>query len=301
MFGYVTPLVPELRVKEYDLYKAVYCGLCRQMGVRVCASSRLTLSYDFVFLALFRTALTGEPLSFSRGRCAAHPFRKRAVADSCEALQYSAAASALLTCHKVLDDLRDAKGIKKLPCRLLLPAVRRMRRKAALPELDETVSRLLGLLHDKEAAHVPSLDEPAELFGQLLGACFSYGLCDPKEKRIAYEIGFHTGKWIYMADAADDLARDFKTGSYNPLICGGAGEAILAGHTEALRNAQRMELKALSLSAELIDYPDSGIEAVLKNIIYLGMPARFDKILKRYPAKDSRAEKGTFEPHERSL
>lgn len=298
MFGYVTPLVPELRVKEYDLYKAVYCGLCRQMGSRVCTSSRLTLSYDFVFLALFRTVLTKEPLSFSARHCAAHPFRKRSVAEPCESLRYSAAASALLICHKILDDLHDAKGPGKLPYRLLLPAVRRMRRRAALPELDETISRLLGILSEKEAACVPSLDETAELFGKLLGACFSYGLEDARGERIAYEIGFHTGKWIYMADAADDLPRDKKSGSYNPLIAERADKAILAGDTEALRNAQILELRELSRAAELIDYPDSGIEAILKNIIYLGMPARFDKICERYPAKDSRAEKGTFESHE---
>ena len=29
MFGYVTPLVDELKVKEHIFYKSVYCGLCR--------------------------------------------------------------------------------------------------------------------------------------------------------------------------------------------------------------------------------------------------------------------------------
>ena len=32
MFGYVRPYKPELLVKEYGQYKAVYCELCRVLG-----------------------------------------------------------------------------------------------------------------------------------------------------------------------------------------------------------------------------------------------------------------------------
>ncbi len=32
MFGYVRPLKPELLVREYSQYKAVYCQLCRVLG-----------------------------------------------------------------------------------------------------------------------------------------------------------------------------------------------------------------------------------------------------------------------------
>ena len=47
MFGYVMPYVPTLQVQEYELYRAVYCGLCREMGRITGQASRLTLSYDF--------------------------------------------------------------------------------------------------------------------------------------------------------------------------------------------------------------------------------------------------------------
>ena len=57
MFGYIQPYIPNLTVGDYEYYRAAYCGLCRSMG-KVCGSgSRLTLSYDGVFLALLRTAL----------------------------------------------------------------------------------------------------------------------------------------------------------------------------------------------------------------------------------------------------
>ena len=51
MFGYIRPNKPELLVKEYDLYKSAYCGLCKRMGKDYGRLSRLALSYDGTFLA----------------------------------------------------------------------------------------------------------------------------------------------------------------------------------------------------------------------------------------------------------
>ena len=50
MFGYIRPVTAELKVKEYELYRAVYCGLCRSLGKCTGCASKLTLNYDFVFL-----------------------------------------------------------------------------------------------------------------------------------------------------------------------------------------------------------------------------------------------------------
>ena len=60
MFGYVRPYTPELLVKDNELYRATYCGLCRTMGKTTGKLSKLALSYDFVFLALLRFAVRGE-------------------------------------------------------------------------------------------------------------------------------------------------------------------------------------------------------------------------------------------------
>ena len=56
MFGYVKPYKPELRVRELEEYKAVYCGLCRELGQSFGLFARFTLSYDFAFLAMLKTA-----------------------------------------------------------------------------------------------------------------------------------------------------------------------------------------------------------------------------------------------------
>ena len=84
MFGYIRPLVGEMKVRENEMFRAVYCGLCRSMGKHTGCASRMTLSYDFVFLAIFRAALTDTAFIPEAHRCAVHPLKKRAMAADSE-------------------------------------------------------------------------------------------------------------------------------------------------------------------------------------------------------------------------
>ena len=114
MFGYVKAHTPELKVAEYEYYRSVYCGLCRSMGKCTGQCSRLTLSYDFAFLALVRIALSDEKVGFKRRRCVAHPVRKRSMMEPNSVLEYCAYAAALLSYHKLSDDIADEKGLKRI-------------------------------------------------------------------------------------------------------------------------------------------------------------------------------------------
>lgn len=58
MFGYILPDKPELKIKEYELYRAYYCGVCRAIKRRHGNIPRLTLTYDITFLALFYRLLS---------------------------------------------------------------------------------------------------------------------------------------------------------------------------------------------------------------------------------------------------
>lgn len=52
MFGYVRPVRPELKCRDFDLYQATYCGLCRCLRRRYGLLAPMFLNYDFTFLAL---------------------------------------------------------------------------------------------------------------------------------------------------------------------------------------------------------------------------------------------------------
>ena len=72
MFGYVVVDKPSLRVREFDYYRATYCGLCHAMGKCTGCISRLTLSYDVTFFALVREMLEGTKVEFVKKRCPRH-------------------------------------------------------------------------------------------------------------------------------------------------------------------------------------------------------------------------------------
>lgn len=284
LFGYIKPLHPELKVKEYELYKSIYCGLCKCMGKKISCFSRFTLSYDIVFLVLLRIALTGDTVSIKSGRCFIHPIKKRMYTEQNDSLIYSSHASAILNYHKLRDDIKDNKGIRRLSTKMLLPAAKSMKNKATdLSELDVNVGRYLDELGECEAAKVPSVDKPANIFGELLAAIFEYGLDENKNnKRIAHEIGLHIGRWIYIMDAADDYEDDKKSGSYNPFVC--SGEEDFNIFEEKVKTTLIMELSQVEKALNLIEFTDNcnNVENIIKNIIYLGMINSTEKIFKEH-------------------
>ncbi|MCI8332808.1 MAG: hypothetical protein HFE78_08295 [Clostridiales bacterium] len=287
MFGYIKPNREEMKVKEYHAYQAVYCGLCKCMGKCVSCSARFTLRYDFVFLALLRSALLKENFSFEQGRCFAHPFKKKVYALPNDSLIFCARASALLSYYQIEDQLLDHKGIHQLKYRaLLLPAKRMLHKVDSLSELEQPVANHLHRLHQLEAAKEPSADAPAEIFGQLLGEVASFDL-PATEKRIAHEICFHLGKWIYFADALDDLEKDRKTGNYNPLLTDHG--PTLDQTVEFIIDAMAMERKAIGRAFDLIDFEDKDLKAILGNILEEGLPLAEQKIQAKTEKNNARS------------
>ena len=115
LFGYVKPYHPELLVKDYEFYKASYCGVCRAMKRHTGVFSNVTLSYDSVFLALVRMLyVPDEKIAAKKSRCVAHPFKSRPMLLENEATEYTARAFAILSYYKMRDDALDEGVGKKL-------------------------------------------------------------------------------------------------------------------------------------------------------------------------------------------
>ena len=289
MLGYMRTATPELRVREQEFYRALYCGLCKHMGKCTGQCSRLTLSYDFVFLAALRMSLTGETVTLKRSACALHPFRRRPMAIHSPTLSYCADASALLVYHKLLDDLADERGLRRLRARLARPFLWGAYRKAKrrYPSLDQTVRQRLSTLsaYEKDPHAPPSADQPALYFGELMEAVFAEGLTDANA-RIAGAMGRAIGRWIYLVDAADDYAEDRKKNRYNPYLRFFEGEP-----TPQDWETVRLALTALLCEAErayvLIDsYTAQELREILSNLLYLGLPQTANKVTcKNHPCE----------------
>lgn len=275
MFGYVKPEHSELLVREYEFYRSVYCGICRSMKKHTGVLSNVTLSYDSVFLALVRM-LYLEDSDFSSGmhRCIAHPLKKRCMLNENAATEYTARAFAILTYYKSLDDLSDEGAAKRLAVSLGRPIFSSAKNKANLPALAELVRAKLAAITELERAKEPSIDKPASLFGELLGAVFSEGL-DEEDRLVPYSVGYHLGKFIYCIDAAEDYESDRKSGSYNPYVIAYGGEPLSDSGRETIKCAILLECKKLEGAVNLLPFGKrKTIESIINNVIYLGITKR---------------------------
>lgn len=281
MFGYLRVDAENLRLRDYNVYKALYCGLCKSMGNCTGQCSRLSLSYDFTFLSALRLSLAGELPELKKFRCGIKCFRRHKAFVASKEIDFCAEASAILTHYKLLDDKKDEKGFKKLRALLLSPLFSRGYRRAKrhYPELDALVGRGMEELSSIETENLPSVDRPAECFGRLLGEIASFGLADP-ERRIARSVGLAVGKWIYLVDAADDYDEDKKKGRYNPFLTYEEGLSIDA--KESLGEALNEYLAEAGRALDLVDsFPAPEFCEILKNLLYSGLPKTAERILCR--------------------
>lgn len=285
MYGYIRIHAPELKVREQEYYRAVYCGLCRTMGKCTGQCSRMTLSYDFTFFALVRMALTGERPVIAPRRCFAHPTRRRLMAESNETLRLCAYLSAVLAYHKVRDDLHDERGIKRTAATLIHPYCGSLRRRALRHDFAATDARVAEAMQELTAlehARPASVDAPADLFGNLMAALLAHGM-EGREAILANEIGRHIGRYIYILDAADDYEEDVRTGRYNPFVClygEPVAPSLPADQRDEIRTALLSELADAALAFDLLetaDDPDLG--GVLTNILHMGLPRAVDTVL----------------------
>ena len=294
MFGYVKVHRPELKVREYETYRGAYCGLCRAMGKCTGSCSRMTLSYDFAFLALLRITFTHDTTEFATGRCIAHPLNKRSYMKRNASLDYCAGAAAILNYHKVKDDLSDERGFKRLAATCLLPFVAYSRRRAirrqGLELLDSNVSQGLEKLSEIEKARTASVDTPAAAFGEILGDIVSYGI-EGDEKRIAYALGCAVGKWIYSADALEDWREDGEKGRYNPFILLYERSAPTPEDIESISVSLKNGLLAAEGAADLIDFSNEDIKNIICNILYLGLPERISSIGRDKKQRKTKSER----------
>jgi len=212
LFGYLRPVEPELKIKDFHYFRAYYCGLCRAMGKRLGQTSRLTLSYEATFLALLLSALSDDAEQLTVGRCLLHPGRKRLFLKNSPHLDYAADVGVLLVYYKLLDDWHNERAIQGLLGVGFLSLTKNKVHKKR-KQLAGGIAWELDQLQTLEDAACPSVDRAAEPFARIMRELFSVPGASEELLSFAYELG----RWLYIVDAFDDLEADLKSGSYNPL------------------------------------------------------------------------------------
>lgn len=264
MFGYVRPLRQELKCRDFDLYRATYCGLCRCLRRRYGPLAPMFLNFDFIFLTLLLWDPEDEFVP-CRGRCHANPLVKKPMCPDSPALELAADESVILTWWKLRDSARDDGVVGGLPARVLAAGLYPAYRKAAerRPDFDGVVRACLEELSHLEEACCPSLDRAADAFARLLRGAAPSG---DGRSRVLSQLLYHLGRWIYLADARDDLEEDRRAGRYNPV----SARYGTQGDDEALKATMDQSLDLMGAALQLGEF---GCRTpVLENIIYLGLP-----------------------------
>jgi hypothetical protein len=285
MFGYVRPLKGELKVSELEAFRAVYCGLCHTLGRRYGLPARFVLNYDLAFFSAILYGVEGD-MCFERRRCIASPFRRKCMACRSPASELAADLTVLLTFHKLDDEVRDRRGIRRLAAfalRLLMhPFYRRARR--LRPGLSEKIGRSLEELSRLEKELSPSIDRTADAFAGILAGAAEEAAVDKKMRRILGTMFYHIGRWIYIVDACDDFGTDQKNLSYNPIAyryglreAGDIVTTLPADIKEEIKTTLTYSLAAAASAFELLEF--ERFKGLVANVIYHGLYAVTSAVL----------------------
>lgn len=275
MFGYVTINKPELKIKEYEAYKGVYCTLCKEMGKEYGLLSRFLLSYDGAFYVMYKLGLSQDKINVSNSRCSFNPCKK-CMKITCHSNVYklACAITVILAYFKLVDNLHDSKPLKKILLYILYPYFSFICKKAKkkFPEIFEIVNNGMNEQFKTENESDVSLDKSAHPTGKILSELFSYGEVDDNKEKTA-QFGYQLGRVVYFLDAFDDYEKDKKEKTFNPFI---NRNNIVDDATRTLN----MSIGALTEIFKTQKF--NNFSTIIENIIYDGLYLQTDRITKKY-------------------
>lgn len=279
MFGYVLPCKLELKIKDYEKYKAYYCGLCKTIKGEYGNIPRLSLNYDMTFLSILLDSLSIKETIYEKGFCIVHPLKKKIWIKENSSLEYASFCNIVLSLYKLKDNSEDDKSLKDYLFSKLLLLYIKIDDKIYIKEY---VEKSLFSLYDIESnPSIVNIDEICNPFSDLtafiLSTYINY-INIPSSERVKdnlYNLGYNLGKWIYLIDAYDDLEKDIKKNSFNPLIRAFKKESI----------KEKVEYMLICCASSCLEYLDklplTKNEDLLQNILELGLIEKMNEVFKR--------------------
>lgn len=270
MYGYIVPQKSTLGASDFVLYRSFYCGMCCQTGELYGKLPRLTTNYDFAFFSALMHDYAKADVVIEERSCILNP-KKKAILRPNPLLSRLAAANIILSYQKADDGVTDGDGIKY---RIMRRALKKPFRKAvkSCPEIWKAVKDAYKKQRDVEKSQIKSIDRAADPFANLMRELPELILgvkTDDNLKGLCYNIG----KFVYLADALDDITEDVKHSRYNPFAVTFGGfttrKEFIAEHKDEL------EFCFGSICARAASYFDgirfSQSYGLLRNIVFDGM------------------------------
>lgn len=270
MFGYIEPKIPMLRVQEFEMYKSVYCGLCRTLARHYGPIARFTLSYDFTFVTMLTMAVNGTQPMITPKRCPYNPLKHKPHLQGCDELKSCCDMAMIMLHFKCKDNQHDNHFPKSVAWQGLGFATSSVANSAGLSigEGFTIVEKAMKAQWELEQAPT-SLDHAADPTATALAGLFEL-LCKKKEaKPIMYRLGYMLGRFVYICDAIDDMEKDQKAHRFNPLLA--------ECDPEYLEETMMLTISQITLAYQLLDI--LYFKEILDNIIYLGLADKAKKLI----------------------
>ena len=270
MFGYVRINKMDLTFREYEHYKAYYCGLCKYLKRNHTELSRMTINYDITFLIVLLSSIYQPSAQVFHEKCIVDPVKKKKHIIN-EITEYAASMNILLAYYKLEDDVKDEGDIKS---RLVRRAYRKSFKTAydKYPQKADFIKACLGELRSLEEDQSTSIDQTSNCFARLLEEIFDYK--DDEYRDRLRKVGFNIGKYIYIMDAYEDLDQDLEKGRYNPFSSYKDDREGLKVKVDKLigMTLARLEEAILNLDIKVN-------KSIIDNIIYSGVYLRYKGLI----------------------
>ena len=276
MFGYVIPDKQNMYIKDFNVFQAFYCGLCKTLGKTGSQITRLCTNYDVTFYNVLLHSLTNTPVTFERKLCA-YNGKKKVVVKTDELSKKIADIAVMLVYYNLEDDVYDGKKSRAILKDMLAP--RKKKAAKRLGKIDEIMQKSFSDLRKLEKENCDSIDRVADTFATLMRDMTRLLIkTDDNVDTFCYNLG----RLIYLLDAVDDVEKDSKSGEYNPLVLN-YGKCTQKQDYLA-KNADELSFLLNSTYNKMVgSYNAMDIkmyEGVLSNTIYLGIKMQLERLLK---------------------
>lgn len=276
MFGYVIPDKNNMYIKDFNVFQAYYCGLCKALSRSGSQLSRLCTNYDTTFYNALLHSLTDTEVKIERKLCLING-KKKPVIVTDDLTRKVADLSVLLVYYNALDDVHDGKKSRAAVVGVL--AARKRAAARRLKEADALMKENFRKLDILEKRNSAQLDLVADCFASLMRDVTRTLI--PTDEHIDTFM-YNLGRLVYFFDAADDVEKDAKKGRYNPLIAAYGKCDTKAEFLE--KNAQELDFLLRSTYNKLVGaYNHMHIvvsEGMLSNTVYLGLNMQMERLLK---------------------
>ncbi len=277
MQGYLTPCIPELKIKDYKMYHAFRCGIVQELRKNYGFLPRMLMNKDVVLVALLCDGLSGRQGTIRRSFWGNVLFQTRFCIFQTMGVRQAAQINVLTLWYDVLNKIKKSnKPLTKLYWKICKILLTRAYKKAVSCE-GATINRLLkqAIAHKNATTEAKitdynvAMEYSSSIYSEILLFCAP----DNASVKYLHRTGYYLGRIFYLLHTIKNYNNDKKHGYYNVFIENGLNREM------AIASAKRqchLALSEMTKSYALLDLKCN--RTLLDNIVYHGLEITIENI-----------------------